>query len=642
MKKFTISILIFLLCASAARAQQAPGATGSASGEVVTEGFIGPTYNFVSQNGSARAAEYEYLKSSLGGEMHLEYDPLPQRFDLETYYLNQKDYFGQLDYAYRDVIMINGLSRSLFHNLEHLSFGPNDQTTPSTSFTDLNPNDQYGAQFQMNHAFLRFKTPDFPLHLFADATTVERNGTIQQFFLRGFTGSLDKVSQSRYIDWKSQELRAGVNSHLGPLEVEYDHAQKKFDPGSGSVLYDVYPLFTAPHNLVPDLKSSSDTVKLHTTLTGRIVAAVSYSSGEKNNQDSSAKVDFRNTAGDLTLTPFGGLVCALKYRHYDLSESGPDTATVAGPGNVYNVRDAISSKKDVGTGVIRYRLTDRLTVNGEYAVESIERSTGDSAILSPFQVAPVATGTAPNNWEVAHRTLKTTEKIGITYRMMGKLSLRADYSAVQVENPAYANDPDMVNAANVTATWTPTSRIIALISYGGIRERRDDLSAPLGGGSRTTDRDQALGSLTYLAGKRTSFTASYFYFTNKTHQTLTFTDTSGIFLLESGVPYGDTAQVYSLSASQAVSEGLVLTADLSKSFSSGKFRVDGTVPNTPGIDTLSDLNIVEDIYTVAAEIQIAKNIGSEVRYQFRQYIDKIDSMQDGKVQTTLATLYMKW
>jgi len=642
MKKYMLIFMIFLLWASTVHAQQAPGVKAPESGEIVTEGFIGPAYNWVTQNGSARAGEYEYLKSSAGGDLHLEYDPLPQRFDLETHYLNQKDYFGDMDYAYRDVILINGVSRSLFHNLSHLSLGPDDLTTPSPSFTDLNPNDQYGLQTQINRASIRFKTPDFPFHLYADASTVERNGTIQQLFLRGFTGGLDKVSQSRTIDWKSEEIRAGVNSHLGPVEVDYNHAQKTFDSGSGNVLFDVYPDFTAPHNEVPDLKSSSDTVKLHTTLTGRVVAAVTYSSGEKKNQDSNVREDFRNTAGDLTLTPYGGLLLVLKYRHYDLSESNPDMVTVPGLGTAYNVRNAISSKKDVGTGVIRYRFNDQLTVKGEYTVESIERDTGDDAILSPLQLAPVPTGTAPDSWDVAHRTTKTTEKLGITYRLMNKLSLRADYSAVQVENPAYAADPDQVNVAKVTATWTPTSRTIVLASYGGTRERRDDLTAPLYGGSRRTDRDQVLGSLTYLIGNRSSITASYFYYRNKTRETLTFTDLNGLFNLEEGVPYGDTAQVFTLSVSHAVGEGVVLIADASKSYSNGQFRVDGSVPGTTGIDTLSDMKVVEDIISAAAEVQFARNVGGEVRYQYRQYDDKIDSTQDGRVHTTLATLFIKW
>ena len=54
------------------------------------------------------------------------------------------------------------------------------------------------------------------------------------------------------------------------------------------------------------------------------------------------------------------------------------------------------------------------------------------------------------------------------------------------------------------------------------------------------------------------------------------------------------------------------------------------------------MKVVEDIYTVAVEIQFARNVGGEVRYQYRQYDDKIDNTQDGRVHTTLATLFTKW
>lgn len=642
MKMRTLIVLIFMLWASAATAQEATDIQGSESEESVFEGFIGPTYNWVKYGGSARAGEYEYLKSSAGGDLHLDYDPLPQRFSVETHILNKKDYFGEMDYAYGDVVLFNALSRSIFHNLDHLTFGPDDLTTPSPSFTDLNPNDQYSVENQLNRAFIRFKTPDFPLHLYTDATTIKRNGTIQQRFLRGFTGGLDKVSQSRDIDWKSREIRVGVNSHLGPVEFDYNHLEKRFDASGEKVLSDAYPLFAAPHNLVPDLKSSSDTVKLHTAYTGRIVAAVTYSSGDGKNLDSGATADFRNTAGDLTLTPVAGLMVVLKYRHYNLDQSHPDTVTLSGLGNTFAVRAPISSKRDVATGLIRYRFTERLTVKGEYAVETIDRATGAGQILSPLQVAPVPAGTAPDFWEVAHRTTKTTENLNVSYRVMSKLSLRADYTAKQVTNPAYADDPDKVNTAKATATWTPVQRIIALASYGGVREKRSDLTAPLAGGSSKTDRDQALGSLTFLVGKRSSLTATYMYYKNKTNETLTFTDVVGNFILEDGVPYSDTAQVFSLAASHSPAEGVFVTADASRSYSKGNFRVNGAVPGTTGIDTLSDMNVIEDIYTAGLELQFSKNAGSEFRYQYRHYDDRIDNAQDGRVNTALATLYVKW
>ncbi len=628
MKKYTILLLMFMLWASAAAGQQAPQAKEPGSRADVFEGLVGPAYNWVDSEGSTRAAEYEYLKSSFGGDLRLEYDPLPQRFSIDTHYLNQKDYFGEMDYAYRDIVLFNFLARGVYHNLDHLTFGPDDLTTPSPSFTDLDPNAEYALENALRRGSIRFKTPDFPFHIYADATTIDRTGTIQQRFLRGFTGGLDKVSQSRDIDWSSQDVRVGLNSHLGPVEADYNHAEKKFTArGSDKVLYDVYPLFTAPHNLVPDLTSSTDTIKLHTSYTGRVVAAAAYSSGDRKNDDSGAKADFKDTAGDLTLTPVAGLALVVKYRHYDLNVSNPDTVTLPLPGSTpIPVRDSISSKRDIISGVARYRVTDRLTVKGEYAVDSIDRNIGSG----------------PEAWEVAPRTTKVTSKLGLYYRMMSKLAVRADYSASQVENPAYPNDADRINDAKASVTWTPVQRLIAFASFGEVQEKRDMLTAPLAGGNRKATRDQALGSLTFLVGNRSSITASYFYYSNKTKQSLTFVDDAGNFIVEDGIQYGDTGEVFSLAASQALAEGIMVTADASRSYSKGNFRVDGLVPGTTGIDTLSDLRVVEDIVTAGLQVQFNRNTGGEFRYQYRKYDDKINNTQDGRVNTAMTTLYVKW
>jgi hypothetical protein len=660
MNKKVMILLVLMLCASPVTAR----ATGTALPElptveaqpmespgVVLNTKLGLGYRFITHNGDpAHAGEYEYLRSSGVGSLDFEWDTLPHRFRLESYYLNAKDYFGELDYAYKDIVLFNMYTRGLYHNLDHFTFGPDDMTTPSPSFTDRNPHDVYAIESQTQRAFIRFKTPDFPFHLFADVQTLDRDGLVQQRFLRGYTGGLDKVSQSRNVDWKTQNVRLGMNSHLGPVEAEYSHEEKKFQVNSDKVLLDYYPTFvpamTIPHNEVPELKSSQDTVKLHTSYSGGFVAAATFSNGDKKNQDSGAKVDFRNAAADITFIPVTSVTLFVKYRHYDLDTSNPGTVPMPGlvPGPAtYAVRDSLSSTRDQMSGIIRYRVNARLTVKGEYLFETINRGPSSGSTLSPLQITPPPpSGSVPNYWNVAHRTTKSTERLGITYRVMNKLSLRADYSATQVTDPAYANDPDRVNSGTATITWTPVQRIIALASYGGVREKRSDLSAPLGGGSRKSDRDQALGSLTFLVGKSASITASYLYFRNKSAQTITFRDGTGAFILEDGVPYGDKAQVFSLSAGVALGEGVMLTADGSKCYTEGNFRVSGTVPNTAGIDVLSDMKVVEDIYGASVVVQHSKHLGSELRFQQRQYDDQIDNTQDGKVSTILAFVSMKW
>jgi len=132
------------------------------------------------------------------------------------------------------------------------------------------------------------------------------------------------------------------------------------------------------------------------------------------------------------------------------------------------------------------------------------------------------------------------------------------------------------------------------------------------------------------------------YFKNRKSQTLTLVDGAGLYNLEDSVPYADTAEVFSLSLAHAIGERVMLTADASKSYSKGNFRLNGSVPNTDGIDVLSDMRVVEDYFAAAVETQHSKRLSSSLRYQLRRYDDKIDNTQDGKVSMIMATVLMKW
>ena len=593
------------------------------------EGRIGLGYRGITQNGNPIAGEYDFIKSSVTGALDFEYDPLPHRFVLESYYLNSKDYFGEMDYAYRDVVLFNGYTRNMFHNLNHYSFGPTP-TTPGVTFTDKDPAARYGIENQLSRAVIRFKIPHFPFHLFAEVLTIDRQGTIQQRFLREFTGNLDKVSESRDIDWNTQQVRVGANSHLGPVEVDYSHMEKKFESLTNKELFDVYPpsATLVPHNLTPDLRSSSDTVKLHSSYSGRLVLAGTYSGGDKKNEDSGAKVNYWNSAGDITFMPVTSVILAVKYRHYNIDTTNPNTVINVTPGVpiTESVRDSISSSRDVVTGTIRYRATDRLALTGEYVADSIDRTN------------------VVDLWDVPEKTTKGTAKLGLTYRVMNKVTLRADYRQTKTDNPAYDTDPDKSQTAMASITWTPTPRFNTLLSYSAVRETRDLLGAPLGGGTRDAARDQGLASFTVLVGNRSSVTLSYAYFKYKVDQTVTLQDGTGAFALEAGVPYADVSHVGSLVLAVAPVDGVYLTASGSRSYSRGNFIIEdaGTVTNTSGIAELSDMKVIDSTYAAGIETQHSKYVSSEIRYQYRRYDDQIDNAQDGTVKTILATLSMKW
>lgn len=634
MKKTILTLIVFMLWASLAAAEQAASdnTAEAQSTEALGadfEGRVGAGYRWITQSGNPIAGEYDFIKSSATGALDLEYDPLPHRFVLESYFLNNKDYFGEMDYAYRDVVLFDMYTRGLFHNLGHYSFGP-PSTTPGVSFTDKDPGAEYGIENQLRRAFIRFKTPDFPFHLYAEVITVDREGEIQQRFLREFSSGIDMVSQSRDIDWNTQQVRVGANSHLGPVEVDYSHMEKKFEPLTSQELFDVYPPSTTPipHNLTPELKSSSDTVKLHTSYSGRLVLAGTYTNGDKKNEDSGAKVNFWNSAGDITFMPVTSVIMAVKYRHYNTDASNPGAVNNVTPfgTTVVTVRDSISSSRDVVTGTLRYRTTDRLTLNGEYVEDTTDRANAEVF------------------WDVPEKTTKGTAKLGLTYRVMNKVTLRADYSRTTVDNPAYDTDPDKAQSARASITWVPTPRFNTLLSYSAVRESRDLLGAPLGGGSREASRDQGLASFTVLVSNRSSITISYAYFKNKVDQTVSLDSGSGPFALDSGVPYDDISHVGSIVLAVAPVDGVNLTASGSRSYSRGNFNLDGAGPvtNVAGIAELSDMKVIDSTYAAGIEMQHSRYVGSELTYQFRRYEDQLDNTLDGTVKTVLATLSMKW
>lgn len=638
MKKQIFMMLFLAFWASTAPAQQLKDAKGVDTFIAPFDMNLGAGYRVVLQNGNARAEEYEYLHSSAAGQVNLEWDPLPQRFVLDFYYLNNKDYFGEYDYAYSDIVLLSVLSRSLFHNLSHDSGGMDNPATGSPSFTDLNPSDHYGTETQMNRVFVRFKAPDFPFHLYAEARSNIKTGNIQELYLRGFTGGLDKISKTRNETFRTVEYKAGVNSHLGPVEVDYSRSVKLFDGSGDKMLTDSFitPPMEVSHNLVPDFKSLVNTIKLHTSYTGGIVVAGTFSSGNNKNDASHVSSTFRNAGGDLTIAPVTNLAFFIKFRHYDLNQGSPDTAASAILGSpvVYNVRDSISSQRNTVSGTVRYRPIERLTLKGEYAWEAVVR-----AVKPGGYYLPSPPNDQPAFWEVGHRTTKGTAKLSAAYRMSNKLTLRANYSHQGVNNPAYDIDPKRSDTARVSVAWMPTRKITTLLSYGGTSEKRSTLDPPLSGGAREVSYNQGLASVTALVAKTTSLTASYAYFKNKITQTITTLDSAGAASLESGVPYGDVAHAVSLSASRALTDSVRLVADASTIFSRGNFSISG---NAGGIAAFSNQKIVEGIYTAAVEVQHSKTMSSAFRYQHRNYDDQIDNTQDGKVETILATLAMKW
>ncbi len=594
-------------------------------------------YRYVHSDGSTRAAEYEYLHNSitLGGELRM--FSFPHRFHLEFDIKNKKDFFGDVTYMYKDLIRFRATGSSLFHNLQNISLDP------STSVDVRDAGVNYGIRSGISNAFLRFKTPDFPFHVYIDGSLVTRDGTQQQRSLLG-SGSFNNIvraTQSRNIDFDTKSVIVGANSHLGPVEVDFSHGEKRFDADGDKVLFDFFTASAArpagefPHNLIPDLKSSSNTIKLHTSYTGSLVASATFSKIDKENKDSGAKADYFIGAGEISWVESPRLAFFLKYRHKETDIDSPDTVSITDRTNPLNtlispVEPAISSVVDTVTGIIRYRPLKGVSVKADYTYENVRRD------VSP-------------EWDVPQNTQRNAASLSADVRVVKGVDINAKYTHKFITNPAYNNEPDHSDEGRVSVTWVPTPRLSAAVSYSILGEKRDDLIFTETPDARNRDvtRDRLLGSVTYLLLKDLSVTASYAYMHDKTKQDIVYQDLIGTPHVDPLVPAKETMHNFGLDISYLPKNNITLNTGVSYTISKGEF-----FPSDPNlllpvsIASFSKLDTKEVLYYFSGEYRFKGGFAAGLQYRYCNFDDVLDNpfddVSDGKAHIVLLTLSKRW
>jgi predicted porin len=601
-------------------------------------------YRYVHSDGSDRAGEYEYLHNSLifGGEFRM--FSFPHRFHLEVDVKNKKDFMGDVTYMYRDIIRFRGISSSIFHNLENIRLIDLDPSTPSPGVDVRDAETNYGIRTGISNAFLRFKTPDFPFHVYVEGSLVERSGTQQQRSLLG-SGSFNNVvraSQSRNIDLDTKSVIVGANSHLGPVEVDFSHGEKRFDVGGDKVLFDHYTASAVrtagefPHNLIPDLKSSSNTIKIHTSYTGSLVASATFSKIDKENKDSAAKADYFIGAGEISWIESPRLAFFLKYRHKESDIDNPDIVSITDRTNplntfTYAVEPSISSVSDHVSGIVRYRPVSGVTVKADYTYENIRRA------LSP-------------EWDIIPQdTQKNAASVSADVRLLRGLDFKAKYTHKYITNPAYNTEPDRSDEGRVSVTWIPAARLNATVSYSIISERRDDLlftDAPEAR-NREVNRNRLMGSVTYLLLKDLSVTAVYAYMHDKTQQDIPYQNMTGAAQVDLFVPSTDMVHSYGLDLSYLPKDNITINTGASYTISSGEFSPsDPNLLQPVSIASFSQLKTKEFIYYLSGEYRVKGGWAAGVQYRYCDFDDALDNpwddVSDGKAHIVLLSLSKRW
>jgi hypothetical protein len=589
-------------------------------------------YRFVSRNGSSRAGEYEYLHNSVYGSGEISAFPFPHRFHYDFEFRNEKDYFSDLRYAYRDIVLTRWVRRALFHNLLNIplvDLGPDPQFTVDRRDAGV----EYGIDTVIDDAFVRVKAPNYPFHVFVSERHVKQDGSLQQRFLggSGWFNDLARTSQSRRIDNETHDITVGANGHFGPVEVEYSHGEKWLNPGGDEFLVENYnpavfpPAINSaggilPHNLTPELEGSTNTVKIHTSYTGQVVAAATVSHTDRDNTTSGAGYDSLLAAGDIRWSPYPYLSLTVKYRHQDVDVENPSSLPAGYLGfpafpATTGIRNSISYDVDAVSASVRYRVTRGSFVILKYGYKEKKRERNEE-------------------WNLPRRTRDQALSLDGKFRLSRALKLRTSLSYRAVDDPAYNTEPDDGYAASAALSWRPLPRISTYVGYRWRLEKRDTVAYESGstGDDRRVRKDTVRASITATPLESLVVHASYSYLENDVEQDLAFGTT-----VEEGVEYEGLAHNYALSLAYTPRERLHVNTGVRHTRSRGNFA-----PDPHNLADLSAFKIRETEYHASGSYRLPSGWGAGCDFRFTEFENVAENpdnpeLSDGEVYTFILT-----
>lgn len=613
-------------------------------------------YRFVGvSDAGGRAAEYDYLHSSVAGDARLVHLGKDLKIDVDGAFLNRKDYAANLMFDYAGYYRLTAWTESLYHNLDH--------EKGDLIFQDLDSADRYGITTRQDMVQFHYKLHDYPIHLNLSHWFIGRKGSQQ---LRYADFSFDDFypadladpvvsrlrSQSRRIYRSSQETTAGFDAHLGPVNVVYAFQYRQFDDDKSTPtdLYHALDTGVAEHNNTPESRYYAHTVKLFTSPAGGVTGAVSYSHGTRENRSSLATVRgaddardaLQNAAGDFTYSPCAWFTTVLKYRHQEIDRDTPSSLLApAISSSPIVLRQAMDTRRDIISANFTIRPNTVISFNGEYRGQFHHREgTGASDSAAKWDL--------PENSDTHRGTLT------VLFRPFKGLRIRGLYGYTTTNNPLYDSDPEQKHEGRLLATYTNSSRWGLSAKYLITREFNDHIS-------RTTHPEEVTEEpLTYvLPGERRYIHASaglwvtpierltvsgnFGFLRDKADQAVLF---AGVLNgKDADADYVSQGEIYSVNAAYHATEDVDLSIayQLVRSrsvFRPENFTSDGT--STAGVSTLSRVNTREHSLSARATYRVTKHFGCVLDYTYRAYNNRLSSEGDGAVHAVTALLKTTW
>ena len=550
--------------------------------------------------GATKAWEFYSPDSSPSGGFLYKDAPLPNRLHLEFDFYNDNDWYGDLRHSYKDYWQIRILPRRFYHNLDNqtlFDFSPAQAATTEVEINDQGIDD-YGLRIDIDTYRIRLKMPDFPWHVYSDGEIVKRKGKRQSRFLGGFAYFLDpagdngrvRVSEAQDVDQRKQEFSFGTNAHLGVIEIDASHTIRKFDSdiAEPTYAYDIDLIGgtqTSVHNVIPETEATTNTVKIHSSHTGRIFGTATYSELEKTNEDSKAEAENTLGYGALHWLPVPYFSLTAKYRYRKNEAFAPSTvnafvAVTDGnfppsfiPGfNLFQVQPGVESQTDTGIISMRYSLIPKTNLLLQYThkIKDVEEQ---SAI----------------DWSRPQKTRTDTYEAKATCWAIPKVrfTARLKHSSIGTEfgtHDVVNNDPERTDSGDLAITWVITPKIMAFVNAYAAMEETDENR--LSGGITDANvaealQEQYLASITYNVNEKFSVTPSYTYMSRKQDRDMVWEDGAGAHVVDHGYSNQELAHNVALNMMFIPVENLNMNAVIDYTLTDGSY--DPTTPYSLGL-----------------------------------------------------------
>ena len=591
-------------------------------------------YRLAELSGLSEVFEYEYLEDSVTAGAELRMFMFPHRLFLDVDFANKEDYFGDLRYAYGDFVLFRWLNNSFYHNLENIRLYDYDPLTPNPAVDGTqDAAREYGISDRENKFHLMVRAPRFPLHAYFDGFYMAKEGDTQQRNLlgSGYFNNMLLSSQSRSLDTLTSIYKFGVNSHLGLVEVDFSHTEKRFDVDKDPVLVESYgssgvrPAGDYQLSRIPELEGSGNTLKVHSSHTGQWVASATLLQNKRENNYSGANSEVIIGTGSVRWSPLTSLALALRYTHKDLDNESPTTLPVS---YSYTIKQPVSSKTDTLSLTGRYKPVKGLSFRAKYVFRKINR-------------------TNAGLWNLTDSTTKNGITLTADSRLHSKVLFNVKYAYQNISDPAYNTDPEHSHTGGMQLTWLPHPKANILISYDFNHQERNNINFKYTDEPwyREVDMNNLFAMGTFQVSKKFTLNASYSYLQYEVLQDMVYEN--GGALVDRHVPFDQRAHVITFGAHYRVSDALYLLGEVTTTRSEGGFSPNADDLVEPvSIASFSRMEQRYFLLHLGAEYKVSEDLSLDLDYRFGDFEDGLDNIyddiDDGEAHIVLLSATKKW